>query len=396
MFSKIFQFTCFYSTQSRDATIENSQIKNISTSGYHRTRQECARMNLLREIITGGGVTLPLHPSISLGALLLNTRYNKKINQADVLPSSDSINTNEDFLPGQLHCYSFFCDASLFDLNFSAELSSNTFKQTAQQLVLSHRNTNHEVVIKWWMIPRKYFSPFGQSFASNAAFPHAKNGVYLAAAGTPVTDLQIGTYWLFERDLWRTYLNPLPLSQKEFAMQIQYLPGQSVRILCHYDSKENQHFTSDHLQCYTEQVNRCRLQIEKSFSPFLKLRSRLEKVWLRNSPNIQGINLYHDLEYKLNSDFSLLFRFSSFSVDTYSVHTYEYENDLPGAFGSYSVYEKGTKWYVLVKWHITAKYILWFKYRHLFLDGVKSIGSGNDLIVGDQKQELRLQLNWEY
>jgi hypothetical protein len=128
----------------------------------------------------------------------------------------------------------------------------------------------------------------------------------------------------------------------------------------------------------------------------LKLRSRLEKAWLRDSPHIQGINLYHDLECKLTANLCLLFRFSSFCVDTYSVHIYEYENDLPGAFSSYSVYEKGTKWYGLVKWRIAGKLLLWFKYRRLYLDGVKSIGSGNDLIMGDQKQELRLQINWEY
>jgi hypothetical protein len=394
-FSRLFQFTCFHSHQSRDATIVNGRIKNITTGGYHRTSQELERKDRVREIIVGGAASICLHPSISLGAFFLNTRYKIASNPPAIFSVPDSAYNAENFLPRQIPCCSFSCNASLAALNFATELSSNKFHKMAQQFVLSYNYHDHEMAFKWWMIPKNYLSPYGHSFASNSSFPQAKNGAYLTAATMPKRNLQICTYWLVEKDLWRTYVNPLPMLQKEFTVQIKYWTGPSIQILCHYHFTEDHHFTSDHLQSYTDYLCRYRLQMEKSFNPCLRIRLRMEKIWLRGSKHLQGINLYHDLDYRLGSAFSLLVRYSSFFMDDYLVRTYEYENDIPGTFSTYSVYNKGNKWYLLIKWRIHHNFLLWFKYRRLYLDGVKCIGSGHDLIPGDHRQELRLQLNWE-
>jgi hypothetical protein len=398
-FSDYARLTFFYSNRSRDATLADGQIKNIASSGYHRTTAEIMGMDALCEKIMGTGGSVILSRNISLGALMFSSRYKT----CSAFPTTPAMSTAADsipnFLSGPIKCCSFFGRAALPGLpglQLSAELATNNFRKMAGQFMLAYSYLDHEVGLKWWLIPKEFISPFGRSFASNSPFPRAKNGVYLAVSGLAGTNFPVDVHWTIEKDLWPGAFNPLPLFQKEFAVHAGYHADRSTLLSGKYRYSEHYYFSADKSQTGARHLYQFRLQLEKSFAPRMRIRCRLEKMLLAQKHPLNGINLYHDLDYRIGSAINLIVRFSSFGSDDYLVHTYEYENDLPGVFSSYSVYGKGNKWYLLIKWQISDQLTFWVKYRKIYLDGVSIIGSGNDLINNDQKQDVRFQLNWKY
>ncbi len=390
------RLTLFYSNRSRDATITDGQVKNIAGSGYHRTPAEIMGMDALHEMMMGTGGSVFISRTISFGALMFSTRYKTQIASPAGPAMTTLADSVPDFLSGPIKCCSFFGHAAVFGLNLSAELATSNFRKMAGQFVLAYSYLEHEAGIKCWWIPKEFTSPFGRSFASNSSFPQAKNGVYFAVSALAGTNFPVDIYWTIEKDLWPGGFNPLPLFQKEFAVQTSYHADHLTLISGKYRYSEHYYFTTDKSQTRPRYLYQFRLQLEKSFSPRLRIRCRLEKMLLAQSHSLNGINLYHDLDCRIGSAVNLIVRFSSFGSDDYLVHTYEYENDLPGVFSSYPVYGRGNKWYLLIKWQISNHLTCWAKYRKFYQDGVNTIGSGNELIDSDHKQEVRFQLNWEY
>ena len=389
-------FTCFYSDQIKDVNLADGKIKSLASSGYHRSAEEIAGMDVLREIIYGAGASVFLHESFNLGALALHSRYKTRTDRSISFLTSSEDDAPASFSPDPVRIYSIFSTISFADLNCSGELAANNFHQVAQQYMLCYSGHDSEAGLKWWFIPGNYVSPFGLSFASNSTFPKAKNGVYLAASTLIMPKLLVSLYWTTEKDLGPTYFDPMPLSQKQFLAQTLYSPDHTTQVLFRYRYSQQQHYTPTKLKTYADELYNFRIQIEKTFSPSFRIRCRVEKMFTRDIRQPQGINIFHDLNWNILSTITLIFRFTSFKTDDYLVHLYEYENDLPGVFSTYSINGKGNKWYLLLKWHPSDHFLLWIKYRQLYLDGVPSIGTGYDQISGDCKQEIRFQINLEY
>jgi hypothetical protein len=390
------QLTLFLSNNSRDASLVDGQINKIATSGYHRSRAEIAGMNRIRETSLGIGGSVYSLPAIAIGASMFVTRYKTLSDSPASLTGGSFADSVKDFPPDQINGFSFYGHSSFIGLNTAVELATNDFQNFSQQFVLTYILQDTEVGVKWWYIQKNYLSPFGKSFASNSSFPQAKNGCYLAASSALQSNVSLSGYWTIEKDLWRTFFNPMPQAVKEFCLQVNLQADPLTLLTCKYRFNERRRFTTDSQQTYIDDLYQFRLQLEKSFSPSIRIRCRWEKMLLSRVHPLQGINVYQDLDYQLSSTINLTVRFSSFKLDDYLVHTYEYENDLPGVFSSSSLYGKGNKWYLLIKYRITDHLLCWFKYRRLYLDGVKSIGNGDEQINGDNKQEIRIQLNWEY
>jgi hypothetical protein len=57
-----------------------------------------------------------------------------------------------------------------------------------------------------------------------------------------------------------------------------------------------------------------------------------------------------------------------------------------------ALYGKGTRWYLLARYSLFNYLELQAKYAETYQEGVKSIGSGNDLINGNINNKLNLGL----
>lgn len=79
-----------------------------------------------------------------------------------------------------------------------------------------------------------------------------------------------------------------------------------------------------------------------------------------------------------------------FNTDDFDSRIYEFENDINGVLANVALYGKGRRWYAVLKYKPFPYFEISGKYAETYIDGAKSIGSGNDEINGDINNRLSL------
>jgi hypothetical protein len=217
--------------------------------------------------------------------------------------------------------------------------------------------------------------------------------------GDFLRSIHMTSYWIYKKDLWRTFFQPLPIQKKEFYFQSKVEIGRKKYLHFRYHMTTSHSYPTGISGRLEKRKYILRLQLEQSFDANIRFRTRLEKVFLRYAsfyPSKSGINFYQDLYWQIRRSIGLHIRFSSFSTDDYDSRLYEYENDLPHVFSNFALYGRGSKWYVMLTAGPISHIKVWLKYRRITFDDVQSIGSGLMKIDGDMRQDLHLQVEYRY
>ena len=91
------------------------------------------------------------------------------------------------------------------------------------------------------------------------------------------------------------------------------------------------------------------------------------------------------------------FRYQFFDARNYDNRFYSYEKDVLYAFSIPMFYGTGSRYYLNVRYDINRKLSVWFKVAQTkYADGRESVGSGNDLIMGNKKTDFRMLVRWEF
>jgi len=389
----------FYSSKLQDVILDSEKkvIIGMDRSGYHRTRYEIERENRIKETAYGSILELSVWNTGKIGFSYVETQYNPKIKRIEGV---EYLRLNFYRFSGEyIRNYSFFYTANYLHLSISGEISAHKNSTLAQQHGFLIFVKPWQVGVKWWHLPINFHTPFGHVFSNNQSFPTAQQGIYIGLTGEIHKFFLLNIYWYKNKDLWRSYFDPMPGRRRDAFVQFEWLWNPGSTLLLRWHTSCDQNYSSDNNK--TDEVNKhvMRFQINKSVTRNILLRSRVEKVYLTYSQSHilnQGINIYQDLRWKVSSHVQLSFRYSSFETSDYETRLYEYENDLPGAFSTYPLYGKGIKWYVILQLAIWQKLTIWIKYRNIRFDGIAKIGSGLSEIMGDKRQDVKLQIQFKY
>jgi len=111
----------------------------------------------------------------------------------------------------------------------------------------------------------------------------------------------------------------------------------------------------------------------------------------------KGYLIYQDILYRPDHfPLEATFRYSLFSTDGYNSRIYTYENDVLYAFSVPSYFNNGQRWYIMLKWKIIPKVSMWLRYARTTYFNQHTIGSGNDLINGDTKSEVKIEVKVKF
>jgi hypothetical protein len=139
-----------------------------------------------------------------------------------------------------------------------------------------------------------------------------------------------------------------------------------------------------------------RLTSELISSSSVRLVSRIEwaKVtYAGMKKSEQGLLLSQTIQCTLFRSLALRARVAVFETDSYDSRIYEYEDDLPRASSNPALYDRGLRWYLILRYNIFLKVDIAAKYSQTIKDGIKSIGSGLDEIEGNTQSLLSVQLD---
>ena len=111
----------------------------------------------------------------------------------------------------------------------------------------------------------------------------------------------------------------------------------------------------------------------------------------------KGILLLQDLAYTTASGiFQCRLRMALFHTLNYENRIYAYEHDVLYTASSPALYGKGLRFCILLKCALPKGFTLEFKYAHTLLDGVQTNGSGDNLMQGFLKPEIKAQLRYKF
>lgn len=107
----------------------------------------------------------------------------------------------------------------------------------------------------------------------------------------------------------------------------------------------------------------------------------------------KGILLLQDAGYSaLRGGFRIRLRVALFHTESYDSRIYAYEHDLLYSASAPALYGKGMRFFILLNKSF-GRFTAEFKYSHTLMDGVQSIGSGDNRIKGFLKPEIKVQVH---
>ncbi len=379
---------------STDSENDFERFSSIITSGYHRTQSEIADKNSIKLNSMGGKVQFNTR-NLKIAANALYERFNRTFDRNVQLYNQFQFSGN-DILNLSLD-YSYRYQ----NLNFFGEsaMSDNGGMANLHGLLIG-LDRKVDLSILYRSYDRDY-----QVFNSNAfgetASTNNESGIYTGFVIRPLKNITLSAYVDFWKHSWLRFRRDAPSTGKEYLLRIDYYKKRKYNFYTQYKFEqkyinEPSEFDNPIDKIGQITLHRLRFHLSQKITKSFELRNRAEFSWFdRKGSNTisKGFLIYQDLIYKpIGSPISFTARYALFDADTYDNRIYTYENDLIYEFFIPFYYYRGKRYYINMRYDISRNITAEFRYAKTILDNQDSIGSGNELINGPERTELKAQV----
>ncbi|MDR2037982.1 MAG: helix-hairpin-helix domain-containing protein [Bacteroidales bacterium] len=391
-----FHLTIFYSRKAIDATVseesEDGKILSVSThvnTGYHRTPNEIAQKDAIKEQVTGANISLT-RPDWHIGATATHYRF-----EVPLIPNS--------------YIYNYFAfkgrSGSNYSIDFRVHLGdiivygeqalcpngAYGLLYGAQMLVSEHLTAN---------ILYRYYAKDFHALYGNAPGENTRNnneeGFFMGWNWNPGGRWRFSSYVDIFRFPWLQYRAYSPSYGRDILLQADYTPVRDTRIYIQAKYKEKEENQQESTVNRTISVRT--MSVKMMFSHQLNEHIRIGNHWeiknyRKDNTLSNGYFLAQDIQVKLFNNFPLQItaRYAIFDSGDYNARIYSYENDMLHAFSIPAFYDQGTRLYMLVKYSFGEHIDFRIKYAITQYTDKKTIGSGLNMIQGNRYSELKLQ-----
>jgi len=389
-----FEASAFFSNNRLDASVDTlNGITSFDISGLHRTRNELDRHNTARETLFGARIAYKHPDIIQLGLTYYNSVFDKDVVSNRLFQFTGSKN----------NMLSLDYDLYIKNTNVFGEWArSHTGAIGGVTGLLVNFGTMVDMVFVLRNYPKDFISLHGFGFGERNGDTQNEFGIYTGVKLRPARFLEISAYYDQFKFPWQTYFNPLPTSGNDALVQtdLALLQGLEVTLRYKNEMKEDVQSTIDDFGREVKRLtNRTqqnfRLSIGYDVSEEIRLRGRIELVdvqYERYGRNGKGLLLYQDVRLKPTEYLTIDGRVVFFDTDSYDTRLYEYESDIRGVSYNPGLYGRGKRVYFVAYYRVFGFLELSVKYAQTFLDGVKSFGSGEDVIQGDTASRIGFQM----
>ncbi|MEP6646945.1 MAG: helix-hairpin-helix domain-containing protein [Saprospiraceae bacterium] len=401
-------FTLFGSSNKRDGNLivdtirvdgEVSDIQeditSLQTSNLHRTTSEIADENAID--LTQAGLNVSYDNKRShFGASALHSSLSSPLNRSPDLYNQYYF--NGDKLTNASVDYGFW----LSGMHFFGEtaVSDNGGLATVNGL-LAGLDRHIIAAILFRSFARDYQSLSPNAFAESSSASN-EIGLYTGLEITPSVKWKLQLYHDMWSNPWLRYRVDRPADGDEIFGRLTYTIKRRLEIYAQFRTKRSAlDFTQEGSlipDVLDQHHSQARLNINNMLDKTIQLRTRLEwSFYSFSGDHESGFLVYQDFLYKpISSPWSFSGRVTLFDTDGYNSRIYTYENDLIYYYAIPAFNDKGSRFYINVRYkgirHLTAE----IKYaRTQWLD-MTTVGSGNDQIPGNHRSEIRGQLIYRF
>lgn len=264
---------------------------------------------------------------------------------------------------------------------------------TSYQLLLIHRYYSHD-----------YCSFFSHSFGESGT-PQNENGWYLAAEATPLE------HWKFFASLdlfsfpWWKYRISKPSQGMDGMFQATYSPRRNLSVYFNYRYRQKERDVPETGGKVTLPVYHHKFRCRLTYMPkgFL-CRTTVDYNHFRQQDGKgyefegkQGWQCSQSCAYTFSGfPLAVSVQGTYFHTDDYDSRIYASEKGLLYTFYTPSFYGRGFRYSAHVRYDLNKTFMFLVKFGQTVYQDRATIGSGNDLIEGNKKTDLQMQLRIKF
>ncbi|HTX88534.1 MAG TPA: helix-hairpin-helix domain-containing protein [Bacteroidales bacterium] len=395
-----FDLSLFCSGHRRDARLSavdtsgpgDPAVTTILNTGYHRLPSEIATKNALREFIAGGNIQYR-NRFLSAGLTGFYTRWSATFMpdpepyKRYALTGRENLNLGADF---RLHAGNFYL--------FGEAGRSRNGGWAWLAGIQYHPDPCSAVSLLY----RDYHSDY-QDLLSCAAGRNTpsgnERGFLVKASVQAAKNLTIRGYADLFSFPWLKYRTGFPSKGSEWMAEGDLTAGRTLTLYGQFRSTAKQMDVTGSETAVKRWINlkswSIRFQVNWQVSPALLLRSRFEFLedHYEMQPVRHGCLLFQDFIYKpLRFPVSLVFRYALFSTDSWDERMYAYEPEVLYGYSVPALDGEGIRCLLMVHVKIIRNLEATIRFAETRYTDRSVIGTGPDLIHGNSKSELEIQL----
>jgi len=401
---KTIDFTLFYSNKRFDGNVTVSDslseegliISSMQETGLHRTVDALLDKAVGRQVLYGGHFSYH-NKLMQFGYTAQQSTFKSTVQPALTIYNQFSLldmatfNQGIDFkvfLPKVV----FFGEISKTQLGGMAAIAGLTAQPISfARFTLSYRN-----------YAKNYRNFHSTGFGENTATNNEK-GIYVGLSTDISPTWKLTAYADYFKFPWLRYQSDAPSFGHDYYVQFDHRINRNDAIYIRFRTKtkmSNQNNPWDYIDFPIEYTKTSlRFHVNYKVSNSIEFKDRIEIIQYHEFEKSvsQGFLLYHDILFKpATGRHELSFRFAIFDAASYDSRLYAYENDVLYAFSIPSFSDKGSRVYLLYRLNISKSIDLWFRIAQTWYANKTEIGSGTDLIDGNKKTDVKVQIRWKF
>lgn len=389
-----FRLTPFFSFNNFDANISQIDDRKVftsfQTSGYHRTTGEIADKNSVRAFHAGGNIRFESE-RVSLGLTGLHVGYQYPLVRDDasynqfLFSGNRLTNMSIDYRYGINRLYVFGELAT----NFRRGLAGTT-----GMIYQAFDQAEFSSILRY--IGKHYGSPLASAFTEGSQI-NDEEGFYLGARILPLAKISMNMYLDLFRFNHVKYTTVSAGNGREFLFQANYHANKDWELYGRYfyeckPVKVSGEYSKKNIDQIRQSI---RVNLTGELTRVLTMKTRFEQSFFKHDHYSSGFLISQDVGYHADKQtVNFWGRIAYFKTADYDSRIYAYENDLLYQFSVPALYGEGIRFYLTGKVKICEKAEFWYKLSRTWFFGVSSIGSGDSLISGNKRTEVKFQIRF--
>jgi hypothetical protein len=401
---KAMEMTLFYSNKLFDGNItsadslsgEEETISSIQESGLHRTVNELLDKGAIRQDVYGGNISFR-NRFIQLGYTAQQSNF-----KSDILPDIYPYNQfsrlrNSEFNHGLdfkafLPKIALFGEISQTHNGGIAAIAGFTAQPISfASLTFAYRNYS------------KDYRNFYSTGFSESSDPNNETGTYFGLSADISPKWRLTAYADYFKFPWLRFQVDAPSWGHDYFVQFDHRLNRTDDLYFRFRTKtkmSNQNDPWNYIDIPVEYTKTTiRFHVIYKVTNSIEFKDRAEIILydeLKKSAS-QGFLIFHDVVFKpKDKPHELTFRFAVFDAESYDSRLYAYENDVLYAFSIPAFNDKGSRIYILYRLKASKTIDMWFRIAQTWYADKDEIGTGLDLIEGNKKTDIKIQLRWKF
>jgi hypothetical protein len=394
------EWTPFVAYNKLSGNVEESDmatyIHTINSSGLLRTPTEQSYRDAIRQLVIGSDFSYQ-YKRLKVGITGVYTNFNGEILQANAVRNQFDFEGKDLIQVGVHYKYNF---RNVYFFGETAHSLGSGFATINGLIASLHPKVS--AFVNYRNFQRNYHSFFAQTLSESSNVANER-GLYTGLVYQVTRKFEWVNYVDMFKFPWLRFRVDGPSQGVDFLSQATYSWYKRGKFLLRYRyrikqenlalPKANEHILADVLR------NQFRLEYQYKLSDTWNIKTRVElSLFEKKMENrSEGYMVFQDVYWKgFRNKLNLNARVSYFNTKDFDSRIYSYERDVLYASSFPMYFDQGIRTYLNVRYRLFRSTDVWLRYALTNYLNRENIGSGLDLIEGNKRSDIRLQVRWQW